>query len=326
MTLNKRLIGALFTTCTAMALIPAVHAAQDFPSKPISIIVPYNTGGSADTLTRMIADGLTNKYGESVVVENRPGAGGHIGAENLLSRPADGYTLMLGTISHNGAYKMYRNLRYDPAKDLTPVAMIAEAPNVLIVPSDSPFQSVQDIIDAAKARPGELDYGSAGIGSGTHMAAELFKHIAQVDITAIPYSGGAPALVALMGGQVDLNFETGVTATRAVDSGKARAIAVTGSTRSPVFPDLPTIMEAGVPDYSMTLWYTLSVKSGTPKAIIQKLNADINEVVDDPAFRERLAQLGVDPIIASVEEAVERNKKEEQRWTAVIEAAGIQLD
>lgn len=320
------LMKSLFALSMASISISFAHAAEEFPSKPVTIVVPYNTGGSADTLSRMLADGLSKKYGQAVVVENRPGAGGHIGAENVLSKPADGHTLMLGTISHNGAYKMYRNLRYDPATDLAPVAMIAEAPNVLIVPTDSPFKSVQDIIDTAKAKPGELNYGSAGIGSGTHMAAELFKYLAEVDITPIPFSGGAPALVALMGGQVDLNFETGVTATKAIDSGKARALAVTGETRSPVFPDLPTIKESGLPEYSMTLWYTLSVKSGTPEPIMQKLNADINAVVDTPEFRERLGALGVDPIIASMEEAIDRNKQEEKRWTAVIEAAGIQLD
>lgn len=324
--MRKSLITALFATGIAAAASGIALAAADFPARDLSIVVPYNAGGSADTLSRMMAEALTAKHGYSVIVENRPGAGGHIGAEYLLSKPADGHTLMLATISHNGAYKMYRNLRYDPAKDLVPVAMIAEAPNVLIVPSDSPFQSVQDILDTARARPGELNYGSAGIGSGTHMAAELFKHLAQVDITAIPFSGGAPALVALMAGQVDLNFETGVTATKAIDSGKARAIAVTGNTRSPVFPELPTIKESGLPDYSMTLWYTLSVKSGTPEPVMKKLNADINAVVSDPAFKKRLAQLGVDPIIASAEEAIARNKQEEKRWTAVIEAAGIQLD
>lgn len=324
--MSKFLLTSMFMSCVATVTMTAAYATEAFPNKPVTIVVPYNTGGSADTLSRMIAEGLGNKYKQAVVVENRPGAGGHIGAENVLGRPADGHTLMLGTISHNGAYKMYRNLRYDPAKDLAPVAMVAEAPNVLIVPANSQFRSVQDVLDAAKARPGELNYGSAGIGSGTHMAAELFKHLAQVDITPIPFSGGAPALVALMGGQVDLNFETGVTATKAIDSGKARALAVTGNERSPVFPDLPTIKEAGLPEYSMTLWYTLSVKSDTPEAIKQQLNADINEVVSTPAFRERMTQLGVDPIVASMEEAVERNKQEEKRWTAVIEAAGIQLD
>lgn len=324
--MKRTLLNALLAACATLVPAMVAHAQERFPTKALTIVVPYNTGGSADTLSRMIADGLASKYDHPVVVENRPGAGGHIGAENVLGRAADGHTLMLGTISHNGAYKMYRNLRYDPAKDLAPVAMIAEAPNVLIVPSDSPFKSIQDVIDAARKEPGKLNYGSAGIGSGTHMAAELFKHLAKVDITAIPFSGGAPALVALMAAQVDLNFETGVTATKAIDSGRARAIAVTGSTRSPVFPDLPTIAESGLPDYSMTLWYTLSVKSGTPETIQQRLNADINDVVSAPAFKKRLEQLGVDPIVATVDEAVQRNRQEEKRWTAVIEAAGIQLD
>jgi tripartite-type tricarboxylate transporter receptor subunit TctC len=323
--MKKTLATMLLGACTAFSAVMA-HAAVDFPTKPITIIVPYSTGGSADTLSRLMADSLSQKYGKPVVVENRPGAGGHIGANNLLEKPADGHTLMLGTISHNGAYKMYSKLRYDPAKDLVPAAMIAEAPNVLIVPSNSPFKSVQDIINAAKENPGKLNYGSAGVGSGTHMAAELFKHLAGVDITAVPFAGGAPAMIALMAGDVDLIFETGVTATKAVDSGRARAIAVTGKTRSPVFPNIPTVAESGLPPYDMTLWYTLSVKNGTPPETLKKLNADINAIVNTPEFKARLAQLGVDPIIATVEEAVERNRQEEKRWTAVIESSGIKLD
>lgn len=314
--------------CAAMLAAAAIaspaHAA--YPERTITLVVPYPAGGSADVLSRLVADGLTSRYGKPVVIENRSGAGGHIGAEHVLNQPADGYTLMLGTIAHNGAYAMYKNLRYDPAVDLVPVAMFAEAPNVLIVPKDSPFNSVQDILAAARANPGKLDYASAGIGSGTHMAAELFKYLAKVDITSIPFRGGAPALTALLGGQVDLNFETGATATQAIDSGRARALATTGKERPSTFPDLPTVAESGVPDYFMTLWYTISVSKNVPEDIQKQLNADINEVVKTSAFADRLRALGVDPVVSTQEEAIARNKMEAQRWKAVIEAANIQLD
>ncbi|NYT57544.1 tripartite tricarboxylate transporter substrate binding protein [Alcaligenaceae bacterium] len=315
----------LLTTllCTSI-LATTAHAA--YPDRTITLVVPYPAGGSADTLARLVAEGLTIRYDHPVVVENRGGAGGHIGADHVLKQASDGYTLMLGTIAHNGSYAMYKNLRYNPATDLVPVAMFAEAPNVLIVPDTSPFKSVQALVDDARARPGKLNYGSAGVGSGTHMAAELFKYVAQVDITPIPFRGGAPALTALLGGQVDMNFETGVTATKALDTGRVRALAVTGKERSPTFPDLPTIAEAGVPDYFMTLWYTISVAAGVPSDIQKKLNADINEVVKSPEFEKRMNALGVDTIVASQEEAIARNKMEAERWTKVIKAANIQLD
>ncbi|MCC2596847.1 tripartite tricarboxylate transporter substrate binding protein [Pusillimonas sp. MFBS29] len=318
------MLKILTTLLCSSILATSVQAA--YPDRSITLVVPYPVGGSADTLARLVAEGLSQRYDNPIVVENRGGAGGHIGAEQVLKAPADGYTMMLGTIAHNGAFAMYKNLRYNPATDLVPVAMFAEAPNVLIVPKASPFKSVQDLLDAARANPSQLNYGSAGVGSGTHMAAELFKYIAKVDITPVPFRGGAPALTALLGGQVDLNFETGVTATKAVDTGKVRPLAVTGKNRSPAFPDLPTIAEAGVSDYFMTLWYTISVAQGVPADIQKKLNADINEVVKSPEFSQRMNNLGVDTIIATQEEAIARNEMEAKRWTKVIKAAGIELD
>lgn len=315
---------ACSTVLATAALAAPAHAA--YPERSITLVVPYPAGGSADVLSRLLADGLTSRYGKPVVIENRSGAGGHIGADYLLSQPADGYTLMLGTIAHNGAYSMYKNLRYNPATDLVPVAMFAEAPNVLIVPKDSPLNSVQDILDTARAEPGKLNYASAGVGSGTHMAAELFKYQGKVDITAIPFRGGAPALTALLGGQVDMNFETGVTATQAIDSGRARALAVTGKERSTTFPDLPTVAEAGLPDYFMTLWYTVSVSSKVPEAIQKQLNEDINAIVKTEAFTKRMRALGVEPVIHTQAEAIARNEMEAERWKNVIEAANIQLD
>ena len=289
-------------------------------------MVPYPAGGSADTLSRVLADGLTAHLGKPVVVENKSGAGGHIGAESVVNAPADGYTLMLATIAHNGAYEIYSNLRYDPAKDIKPVVLVAESPNVLMVPATSSFKSVQDVLTAAKAEPGKLNYGSAGIGSATHMAAELFTYMAKVDIMNIPFRGGAPALAALLGGQVDMTFETGVTARQAIATGKVRALAVTSRDRSEAFPDLPTIAESGVPGYHMAPWYTISVASGVPQPIVETLNKALNEVIAGKAFIERMDSLGVVPLGGTVQQAVERNQQEQKQWSAVIKAANIKVN
>ncbi|HYG44563.1 MAG TPA: tripartite tricarboxylate transporter substrate binding protein [Bordetella sp.] len=324
----KHIAGVLFSSALLAASLPACAdaATGGFPDRPLTIVVPYPAGGSADVLTRILADGLTARYRQPVVIENRSGAGGHIGAEYMINAPKDGYTLMLATIAHNGAYAMYKNLRYDPPADLVPVALFAEAPNVLMVPLASPIKSVQELLASARAHPGKLNYASAGVGSGTHMAAELFKHMAKVDIEAIPFRGGAPALAALMGGQVDMDFETGVTAHQAIASGKVRALAVTGKARSPSFPELPTVAESGVPDYAMTLWYTISVATGVPQDIIDKLNTDINAVIRSPAFAKRMNDAGVETIVSTPAEARERNEREARRWTEVIRAAHIELD
>lgn len=324
----KQSVLNLLAYAVVAASLPlcAQAGASNFPARPITIVVPYPAGGSADVLSRILADGLTAQYTQPVVVENRSGAGGHIGAEYVLHAPKDGYTLMLATISHNGAYAMYKNLRYNPPVDLIPVALFAEAPNVLIVPKDSPLKSVQELLDVARAQPGKLNYASAGVGSGTHMAAELFNYMAKVDIEAVPFRGGAPALTALMGGQVDMDFETGATAHQAISSGRVRALAVTSKEPWPSFPGLPTIAASGVPDYETTLWYTISVAKGVPQNIIDKLNADINEVVRSPKFAQRMNKAGVETIVSTPAQARERNEHEAKRWTEVIKAANIQLD
>lgn len=308
------------------ASIATTAQAAPYPERPIRLVVPYPAGGSADTLARLVAEGLTARYPQPVVVENRSGAGGHIGADNVINSPADGYTLMLGTISHNGAFGIYKNLRYDPTTDIVPVILIAESPNVLMVPKSSPIKSVQHLLKIARAEPDKLNYGSAGVGSATHMAAELFKYMAKVKITAIPYRGGAPALAALLGGQVDMTFETGTTAHQAISTGKVRAIAVTSKKRSESFPNLPTIDESGVPGYFMAPWYTITVAKGVPNDILRKLNTDLNAVIKSPEFTSRLDALGVVPLGGTQEQALERNKIETKRWTEVIKAAHIQVD
>lgn len=302
-------------------------AAQDaFPSRPLKIVVPYAAGGPADLLARGVAEKLGPRLGQAVLVENRPGVGGHTGAEQVARGAADGYTLVLATIAHNGAVKLYPNLRYDPAKELKPVVLLAEAPSILVVKQDLPARSVQELLALARAQPGRLTYGSAGNGSAMHMAAELFRHMTKVDYVHVPYKGGAPAMADLLGGQIDMLFESLGTAHAQLKGGKIRALAVTGTTRNPSVPDVPTVAEAGVPGYSSVPWYTLSVPSATPASVINKLNAEINAVLKDKDLVQRWEGLGIVALGGSPADALKRNELETSKWTAVITAANMKLD
>lgn len=323
------MLSQIFKSLLAVGLLTGVSlaAAQDaFPSKPVKIVVPYAAGGPADLLARGVAEKLGTRLGQPVVVENKPGAGGHTGAEQVAKGPADGYTLVLATIAHNGAVALYPKLRYEPMKELKPVILLAEAPSILIVKQDLPARSVQELLSLAKAQPGKLTYGSAGNGSAMHMAAELFRYMSKVDYVHVPYRGGAPAMADLLGGQIDMLFESLGTAHPQIKGGKVRALAVTGTSRSPSLPDVPTVAEAGVPGYSSVPWYTLSVASGTPAAIVSKLNAELNVVLKDKDLVQRWDGLGIMALGGSPADAQKRNEAETAKWTAVIDAAKIKLD
>lgn len=310
-----------------LCAVPLAAMAQDaWPSRPIKLVVPYAAGGPADLLARMVAERLGPRLGQPVVIENKPGTGGHTGAEQVARGPADGYTLVLATIAHNGAVKLYNNLRYDPAKDLQPVILVAESPSVLLVNAAVPATSVKELLALAQSKPGQLSYGSAGNGSAMHMAAELFRYMTKVDYVHIPYRGGAPAMADLLGGQIQLLFESMGTAHPHIKTGKVRALAVTGTQRDPSLPDVPTVAEAGVPGYASVPWYTISAPSGVPAPIVNKLNAEINAVLKAPDLLERWAALGVVALGGSPADAVKRNQTETTKWNAVISAANIKVD
>ena len=301
--------------------------AQDaYPSRSVKLVVPYAAGGPADLLARMVAERLSPRLGQSVVVENKPGSGGHLGAEQVARGTADGYTVVLATIAHNGAVKLYNNLRYDPAKDLQPVILVAESPSVLLVNQSVPAKSVKELLALAQTRPGQLSYGSAGNGSAMHMAAELFRYMTKIDYLHVPYRGGAPAMTDLLGGQINILFESLGTAHPHLKSGKVRALAVTGTHRDPSLPDVPTVAEAGVAGYASVPWYTISAPSGVPASIVNKLNTEINAVLKAPDLLERWATLGVKALGGTPEEAVKRNQAETIKWNAVIEAANLKID
>lgn len=311
----------------SLCAAPFLASSQDvYPSKAIKLVVPYAAGGPADLLARSVADKLGPRLGQPVVIENKPGAGGHTGGELVARTPADGYTLVLATIAHNGAVALYPKLRYDPMKEFKPVILLAEAPSILIVRQDMPVKSVQELLALARSQPGKLTYGSAGNGSAMHMAAELFRYMTKIEYTHVPYRGGAPAMADLLGGQIDMLFESLGTAHPQLKTGKVRAIAVTGTSRSASLPDVPTVAEAGVPGYSSVPWYTISVASGTSAAVVSKLNTEINAVLKAPDLVQRWDGLGIIPLGGSPADAQKRNEAETAKWSAVIKAANIQLD
>jgi tripartite-type tricarboxylate transporter receptor subunit TctC len=297
-----------------------------YPSRPIKIVVPYPAGGPADLLARIVAEKLAPRLGQPVVIENRAGAGGHIGGELVAKAPADGYTLALATIAHNGAAKLYKGLNYDPATDLQPVILIAESPSVLLVHNDVPAKSVTELIALSRAKPGQLNYASAGSGSAMHMAAELFKYMTKTDFVHVPYKGGAPAMADLLGGRVTMLFDSVGTAHQPLKSGKIRALGVTSASRNPSLPDVPTVAESGVPGYASVPWYTISTAKGVPAEIVNRLNAEINVALKSPDLAQRWETLGVLPLGGTPQDAVARNRTETERWSKVIDAAGLRAD
>jgi tripartite-type tricarboxylate transporter receptor subunit TctC len=304
----------------------AAFAQDAYPSRPIKLVVPYAAGGPADLLARSVGEKLAARLGQPVLVDNKPGAGGHTGGEQVAKGPADGYTLVLTTIAHNGAAKLYGHLRYDPATDLQPVILLAESPSVLLVKQSLPVKSVPELLAYARTHPGKLTYGSAGTGSAMHMAAELLRSMAQIDYVHVPYRGGAPAMADLLGGQIDLMFDSLGTAHQQIASGKVRALAVTSTVRNASLPDVPTLAEAGVPGYSSVPWYEISAPRGVPAAVVGKLNAELNAALKSPDLVQRWEALGVLPLGGTPADAVARNEAETRKWGAVIDAAHIKLE
>lgn len=316
-----RLISVVisFVLCSPFSLALA-HANQ------MRMIVPFAAGGTADVLGRIVAQELGTLIGNQVVVENRPGSGGNIGADSVARGPADGSVLLLGTIGIHAASKIYKTLPYDPNKDLQPVTILAEVPNVLIVHPSVAAKDVKEFLALAREKPGALNFGSAGNGSSTHMIAELFKLKAKVDLTHVPYRGSAPALNDLVAGQIQLMVENLPTALPFIESGTVRALGVTSATRSPSLPSLPTIAEAGVPGYDATAWFTIAVAGGVPPATVEKLNADIRKILAEPEVIERFKELGAAIVGNSVTDAEAFVASETVKWNNVIETAQIRID
>ena len=275
---------------------------------------------------RTLGDELSKRWGQSVVIENRPGAGGIIAEQALAQSPADGYTLIVVATGHALNGHFYAKLPYDPFKDFTPISLIGSSPNMLLVRADSPFKSVGDVIAEARAKPGQLSYGHAGNGTSPHLAGELFKYMAKVEITAVPYKGGAPALADLIGGHIPLTFNNIPESMGQIEAGTVRPLGVTTAARSPVLPNVPTIAEAALPGYDTGVWWGFVAPAGLPADVKAKLAKDCAEVVQIPAVREKLLQLGATPIGSTPEVFAKLIRDEYDKWGPIIKAAGIRIE
>lgn len=320
-----RAFSLLIRALPALVALAAAPAwAQDYPAKPVRLIVPFPQGGVTDLLGRLVAERMKDA-GYTMIVDNRPGASGHVGAELAARAPGDGYTLMAGTIGIHAAYMIYDKLNYDPATELKPVMVLGDAPNVLVVPANSPFRTFGDFLAAAKAQPGKLNYGSAGPGSSIFMVTALFEQATGVRMNHVPYKGSGPALVDLIGGQIDLMFENLGSGLPHIRSGKLRALAVTGQKRDARLPDVPTVDESGVTGFAAGSWFTLAAPASMPDTLIEKVNADVRRVLSTPEALAKFDAMGVVKVADTPAEAAQFFAAERAKWSKVIETAGIKL-
>jgi tripartite-type tricarboxylate transporter receptor subunit TctC len=317
----KFCIAALTITWGAVS-----HAQPPYPTKPLRIIVPQSAGASTDLTARLIAQKLSVAFGQPVVVDNRPGAGSIIGTDLVAKAAPDGYTLLVVASSITLNPSLHKNLPFDPVRDLAPITQLSAFPNLLTVHPAVPVKTVKDLIALAKAKPGSLNYGSSGSATGTHLSAELFKYMTGIDMVHVPYKGGGPAVQALLGGQVQLNFATIVSVLPHVRSGKLRGIAVTTAKRSPGAPDIPTIAESGVPGYDHGPWNGFLAPARTPRAVIARLNEETARILQLPETKAVFTNEGAEPVGNKPEEFGAIIKAETSKWAKVIQAAGIKAD
>jgi tripartite-type tricarboxylate transporter receptor subunit TctC len=323
------MVRVLVAICTILVALSAVsaRAADEYPSRPLRMIVPFPPGGPADTLGRIVAEKLAVSFGQPVVVDNRAGAGGNIGMEIGAKAAADGYTIVLaptGNLTVNPS--LYRNIPYNVTRDFAPVTVIATVPNVLIVSSTVPAHNVTELIRHMKAHPGEFNFSSPGNGSGAHLAGELFKSMAGVAMTHVPYNGIAPAVTAVVGGQVQLMFAGITSALPQAKGGKVRALGIASLKRSPAAPELPTLAESGLPGFDVTSWYGIVVPSGTPVSVINRLQAETTKLLSLPDVREKLTGLGAEPLGNSSADFAAMIRTETVKWRKIVVDANIKAE
>jgi tripartite-type tricarboxylate transporter receptor subunit TctC len=302
---------------------PAAAASDAYPSKPVHILVPYPPGGAVDIVARTLADELGKHWAASILIENRLGAGGVIASEVAAKSPPDGYTLLIAASGHATLPYLYPKLPYDIFADFTPITLLGNSPNLALVRADSAVKSIADLIALARAKPGQLSYGHAGNGTSPHLAGELLKAMARIDLTAIPYKGGAPAINDLLGGHIPLTFNNIPEAIGQIRSGALRPLAVTTAVRSPILPEVPTIAESGIAGYDTSVWWALFGPAGLPEDIKAKLGRDCADAMKAPAVKERFALLGATPVGSTPQELAALIRADYFKWGPIIKAAGI---
>jgi tripartite-type tricarboxylate transporter receptor subunit TctC len=314
-------IAAIAITASSEAQTPA------YPTKPIRLVVPFPPGGATDIIARAVAQKLGEAWGQSIVVDNRPGAGGNIGTELVAKAPPDGYTLEMGTVgTHAINASLYAKIPFDHVKDFAPIILVAGVPNVLEVTPSLPVNSVQELITYAKANPGKLNFASSGNGTSIHLSGELFKVMTGVQMTHVPYKGSAPAIQDLLSGQVQLMFDNLPPSLPQIKAGKLHALAVTSAARAPALPDVPTIAESGLPGFEASSWFGLLAPAGTPPAIIAKINAEVATWLASPEGKEKLASIGANAAGGSPDDFARHIQAETAKWAKVVKESGAKVD
>ena len=317
-------IAAALLSCAALVL-PLAAQAADYPTRPVKWIVPYPPAGTTDVLARIVAQWLTEKMGQPFIVENKPGAGNNIGVEAVVNAPPDGYTMLLVNPANGINATLYKNLNFNFIRDIAPVAGLVRAPNVMEVTPSLPVKTVQEFIDYCKANPGKINMASSGSGTSVHLSGELFKSMTGCDMVHVPYKGAGPALTDLMGGQVHVLFDNLPSSIGHIKAGKLRALAVTSEGREPSLPGVPSVAET-VPGYEATAWFGIGMPKGTPRDVIDKVNAEINRALADPKMRERLAELGGKPIGGTPEDFGKVIAAETAKWGKVVTSSGAKVE
>ena len=311
----------------ALLMSSAAATAEDtYPSRLVHILVPYPAGGGVDIVARSLGDELSKRWSQPVVIENRPGAGGVTASQAVATSPKDGYMLIVVASGHATNPFLYPHLPYDTFKDFTPISLLGSSPNILLVRADSPFKTLADLLAEARKKPGSLSYGHAGNGTSTYLAGELLKSLAKVDLTGIPYKGGAPAINDLLGGHLPISFNNAPESLGQITSGTLRALAVTTATRAPFLPNVPTMAEAGVPGYDTAVWWGLLGPSNMPANVTGKIAKDTAEAMKSPVIKDRLIKLGATSIGSSPQEFGRLIKSDYDKWGPIIKAAGIKAE
>lgn len=317
----------LWSCVVASMVLAAPAGAQPWPSKPIHIVVSSGAGGTADIMARLVGDKLAAALGQPVVIENRTGAGGHLGAKSVARAAPDGYTLLMsGSPTHSVGPHLFKNLGYDPMRDVPPVAMVAAAPNLLVVNASLPVRSLADLVNLAREKPGQLTYSSAGPGTSGHLAAELLKSAARVDMRHVPYKSGPEAVTGVLAGDVSFIFFTVPSVLKQVETGKLRALAITSAARSRLVPDVPTVAELGYPGFEVLAWYALFAPRDMPAPIISRLGEEIEKIVRQPEVNDKMAQLGAEPKFLNAADLTAFVNVESPKWGQLIKESGTTLE